>query len=257
MGVTSKLLSLYRVDQKIRGLRSRLDQAESYLRQQDTLLSNLKEKLEAEQSQIRQLEATEHNDENEVNSMELHVEELRERMNNAQTSKEHSALLTEINTFKANKDEIESRAIETLNKLEELRAISAETTAQFEERTKVRAVALAERDARESEIKDKLAELEKDRESVEADVPASALTVYTNRLVFDIEDVMAPCEEQNRRNMEYSCGACFQHMPVEQVNILLNRGDLTTCPACDAILYMEETLRESITEAAQKKRAAR
>jgi hypothetical protein len=257
MGVTSKLLSLYRVDQKIRGLRSRLDQAESYLRQQDTLLSILTEKQDAENSQIRQLEATEHNDENEIKSIEQHVEELRERMNNAQTSKEHSALLTEINTFKVNKDEIEGRAIETLNKLDELRTAAAETTAQAEERKKVRAVAFTERDEREAEIKDQLAELENDRKSVEADVPASALAVYTDRLVFDIEDVMAPCEEQNRRNMEYSCGACFQHMPVEQVNILLNRGDLTTCPACDAILYMEDALRESITEAAIKKRAAR
>lgn len=68
---------------------------------------------------------------------------------------------------------------------------------------------------------------------------------------------MAKCEEQSRRNMEYSCGACFQHLPVEQVNILLNRGDLTTCPACDAILYMDDELRESISEAAAKKRASR
>ncbi len=257
MGVTSKLLSLYRVDQKIRGLRSSLDQAESYLRQQDTLLAGLAEQQDAEQSQIRQLEATEHNDETEVQSIELRVEELRDRMINAQTSKEHSALLTEINTLKANKDEIENRAIETLNKLDELRAIHTETLSQIDERKKVRAVAKTKRDDREAEIKDKLAELEADRVTAEADVPPAALAIYNDRLIFDIEEVMAPCEEQNRRNMEYSCGACYQHMPVEQVNILLNRGDITTCPACDAILYMEDALRESIFEAAQKKRAAR
>jgi len=98
MGVTESLLKLYRIDQQIDGLKSRLRGAEAYLKQQDAKLTNIAAKVEDLKSQIRQLEATAHNNETELNGFEERIEKLRDRMNNASTSKEHSAMLVEINT---------------------------------------------------------------------------------------------------------------------------------------------------------------
>lgn len=64
---------------------------------------------------------------------------------------------------------------------------------------------------------------------------------------------MAQVEEQDRRNLDYTCGSCYTHLPVEMVSILLRRGDLTKCPSCDALLYMEQALREDIASSQQKK----
>ena len=47
MGVTSKLLALYRVDQQLHGLKSRLRGAEAYLKNQDTLLKGIGERRES------------------------------------------------------------------------------------------------------------------------------------------------------------------------------------------------------------------
>ena len=255
MTVTAKLLSLYRVDQQLNGLQSRLRAAERYLAAQEKQLSDLKDQARSLQSQIRQLEAAEHNDEVEAKGMDERIATLRERMNNAKTSKEHSAFLTEINTLKADKGLIEERAIETLNKLDELRVRLAELTAQVLEREKVREIARTDRDRKETEIRGSLEELKGLRQEAIRDVPGGALAIYEERLAkHDPEEVMASVDEQDRRNMEYTCGNCYTHLPIEPVNRLLKRSDeLIACPACQVILYIEEDLRDSISSSHLKK----
>ncbi len=257
MGETSKLLALYRIDQQLNGLKGRLRAAEAYLRKQDELLGELDARKRALESQKKQLEASVHNNEVEASSYDERIETLRERMNTAATSREHSALLTEMNTIKADKGLLEEKALESLQALDEIKEQFEAIAKDHEERVGVRGVAKADRDEREAEIKDRVAELETERAKREAEVPPGALAVYQELRDLGVDDVMAPIEEQDRRNKEYSCGACFTHLPVEQLSTLLNRGDLVRCSSCDVILYIEDELRDSITTAAEKKRKRR
>lgn len=253
MTVTAKLLRLYLVDKQLRGLTSRLHAAEKYLGEQDRLLKELEAKLGSLTSQLRLLEATNKNDEVEAASIDARVEMLRERMNNAKTSKEHAALLTEMGTAKDAKKVIEDRELESMGKVETLRKEVAELEAKRGERKTLHADAVKDRDARGAEIKDRVAELQKEREIAKEDVPSSALMVYEARVSMGHEDVMAPVEEQDRRNLEYTCGACYTHLPIEQVSILLKRGDLTKCTTCQAILYMAQELKADIDAGNEKK----
>ena len=258
MGVTTLLLKLYRVDQRLDGLKSRLRSAENYLRGQDRKLADIGDKLTSLQAQIRQLEATAHNDENETKGIDERVAMLRERMNNAQTSKEHSALLVEINTLKADKSLIEDRAIGTLGTLDTLREQLKELEEEKTAVEKVRTVAQTDRDAREAEIKDQLDALESERKEVVVDVPASALSIYNDRMERnDIDDVMSAVVEVDRRNMEYTCEVSNTMLPIELVNRLLSRSELVQCPTSGAILYMPDDLRESMEAAAEKRRKKR
>lgn len=253
MSATASLLALYRVDQQIRGLSARLWQAEAYLTEQQRQIADIEQRRESLSAQVRQLGATAHNDENESKGLETRIAALRERMNGAQTSKEHSAILTEINTLKADKGLMEERALESMGKLDIVKAQLAEIETEYAERDKVRTVAAAERDRRASEIKDRLEELNREREVAVNNVTAPVLNEYTRMINQGLEEVMAPIEEQSRRGMEYTCGSCYTHLPIEQVSILLKRGDLTKCPACKVILYMEEELQQQITTAQEKK----
>lgn len=253
MSATASLLALYRVDQQIRGLSARLRQAEAYLAEQERQIADIQQRRESLSAQVRQLGATAHNDETESKGLESRIAGLRERMNGAQTSKEHSAILTEINTLKADKGLIEERALESMGKLDTVKTQLAEIEAQFVEREKVRNVAATERDRREAEIKDRLAELSKQREAAVNNITAPVLAEYTRMVNQGLDEVMAPIEEQSRRGMEYTCGSCYTHLPIEQVSILLKRGDLTKCPACKVILYMEEELQQQITTTQEKK----
>lgn len=257
MGVTAKLLKLHRVDQQLTGLKSRLRASEALLTAQQRKLDEAEQLQGSIASQLKQLEATAHNDETESKGIDERIAVLRERMNTAKTSKEHSAMLVEINTLKADKSLLDDRALGALSKIDELRAKHAEVKATLDELLKIRDHAKTQRDERAGEIKARVAELETERTEVAKDVPSSAMAIYSDRLERNDEDVMAEVEEIDRRNMEYTCTACFTHLPVELVNSLLNRGDLVTCPSCRAILYINEELRDSIQSAAEKKRKKR
>lgn len=257
MGDTAKLLRLYRIDQQLDGLKSRLTSAERYLAGQKSKLKTAQETLEALRSQGRQLEATAHNDETEIEGLDERINTLRDRMTNATTSKEHSALLVEISTLKSDRSSLEERALASMSSLEEVRERVVAGEEQITEINKILEVAQRDRDEREAEIKDRVAELESERSSAVADVPAYALEMYKERLTFGIDEVMSPVVEQDRRNMEYTCEVSNTVLPIELVNKLLSRGEVVTCPVSDAILYMPDDLRESLETAAEKKRKRR
>lgn len=257
MGVTDQLLKLYRIDQQIDGLKTRLRGAQAYLSAQEGKLGSLDEKLEDLRGQIRQLEATVHNNDTEIKGFDERIEKLRERMNNAATSKEHSAMLVEINTVKADRAALEEAGLGTLTTLEEMRGQLETLDAERDELSKVRSHAEGDRDARNDEIKDKLTELEGKREEAVKDIPASAVEAYEDRMVFGIDNVMSPVIEQSRRNHEYTSDTANTLLPIELVNKLIVTDELVFCPGSDAILYLPDDLRESLEKAADKKRKAR
>ena len=254
MSVTEKLLKLFRVEQQVRGLRTRLDAAERYLTEQDKQLAAIAARLSSLTTQCRQLEAVAANDESEGEMIEARIAKLREQMNSAKTNKEYSAFLSEINTLKSSKSAVDERAIGSLQKLDELRKQIAEIEAKRVERDKVRAVAKAERDQRHAEIRDRLDELQRERDAAAKEVPASALALFENRCLRSdsIEDVMAALEVHDRRRMEMLCGCCQVLLPMEKVNSLLGRGDLATCTSCGCILYIEASTREAVTPTTRK-----
>jgi len=255
MTVTAKLLRLFRVEQQIRGLRTRLDAAERYLLEQDKQLAAIDAKMKLLQGQCRQLEAAAANEEGEANRVEARIAKLREQMNAAKTNKEYSTFLSEINTLKADKGEIDERALGSLTKLEAMRAQIAEIEGKRTERMKVREVAQADRDERESEIKDRLNELQRERDAAAKDVPSSVLSTFEERMerADDIGDVMAPLEVHDRKRMEFLCGSCQVLLPMEKINSLLGRGDMATCTSCGCILFVEESVSDAVTPGNNKK----
>lgn len=252
MSVTGKLVRLHRVEVQIRGLTERLRSAERYLAQQDTLLASLNTQRDGVRAQLRQVEATYHNDETEANGIEDRIKKLRDQMNAATSNKQYSAFLSEINTLKADKSEIDTRALGSLTKLDDLRAKMAAIDAQIAERDQVRKVALTDRDAQAAGVKDRLEELRKERETVAADVPAGALSFYEARIRVAPDDIMAPLEEHDRRNREYACGSCQMLLPLEKLNALITRGEMTACTACGAILFLEENVREGVVNTGRR-----
>jgi predicted nucleic acid-binding Zn-ribbon protein len=245
MSVTAKLLRVHRVDQQLRGLKSRVDGAQKFLDEQEKLLAGLQTKLDALQAQARQLKAVAHNDETELATIDARVGKLRDQMNSAKSNKEYSAFQVEIGTLKADREKIETRALESMSKLDEVTKGLATVETERTERKKIRDVAKSERDARQAEIKERLKELEAERAEAAKDVPAEALRALEAAVRRHEDDAMAAIEEHSRRNMDYSCGACQVMLPVELVSSLLSRGGVTLCSNCGAILYIEQELRES------------
>lgn len=247
MGVTDALVRVYRVDKQLRDLRSRLHAAERFLKDQDSELGQLDARRASLEAQLRQTEAASLERESEAARLQARVDQLREQMNSAKTNKEYKAFLTEVNTFKADKERVDEEGLELLTKVDELKAAVAELDARRAERSKVRGVAASDRDQRADEIKGRVRELEVEREKLAGEVPPDVLGQY-EALVRQLEDeAMAPIEELDRKRHEYSCGACMMSIPVETVSELLTGGDkISRCVSCGCILYIEPELADSV-----------
>ncbi len=244
MSITDKLLKLYRVDEQLRSLRSRLDGAERYYNAQKRKLKELEAGKTKTHDDMMHASATGANFETEAKTIEERMETLRERMTSSKTNKEYTAFITELNTIKIDKDEAESKAIELMTEAEELQGKMGELDEQIAERVKVCEMAVKEYDERKAAIADRLAELEGEREEAKADVPEYALAAYAVQLDWNDGEAMAPVHENDRRNMEYACGACNMTIPIERLSTLLGRGEMTSCPSCQRLLYVDAELRE-------------
>ncbi|MFG0307019.1 MAG: zinc ribbon domain-containing protein [Phycisphaerales bacterium JB040] len=252
MSVTNQLYGLFLTDKKIRGLRSRLDQAERFLKAQQAQLKAIETTREAARSQQRQLQATIKNNEVEMASLDEHIEQLRDRMNTAGTNKEYKATLSEVNTFKEKKATLEESVIALMEQVEALSAKAEQLDTQHAEKVKICEIAEQDRAKREAEIAGTLEELKSKRAQQAKQVPADALGVYEQLLDERGEDAMAPLEIADAKRHEYVCGSSMMSVPVE-VAISLLSGKLTLSPNDGCILYLEPEVEERLLASTGKK----
>ncbi len=244
MSITDKLLSLYRIDQQIQGLTSRVNSARRYYETLQRQLAELESRRDAAQTQARQLAAAAGNLETDVKAYELRIEELRKRMNEAQSAKEYKAVLTELNTVKADRERLETEAIESLGQVDQMTIQVAELESEIEQRHKVRDVASQQLETEQREIASRLAELKERRVVAAGTVPAEAIAEFEMLARRNDGEAMSEIIEEDRRRYEYCCGACNMTVPVELVSVLLSRSAIANCPSCRRILYLSEELRE-------------
>ncbi len=251
MSVTKQLLAVFRVDKEIRGLSSRLNAAERFLGEQTRQLADISTQVSSLQAQLRQLQASANNAEGESKRIEAHINELREKMNNAQTNKEYKALLSEVNNLKEQRSSFDDEALGHMEKIEQIKAKLGTLESSRVEREKVRTVAESDRQGRADEIAAKLAELRARREEMAAAVPKDALTLYEELLAQRGEDAMAPLEIVDRKRHEFVCGSSMMSVPVE-VAAQLMQGRLTISPNDGCILYLTEQTEEILSETFRK-----
>lgn len=260
MSVTEKLLRVFRVDQQLQGLQSRLRAAEKFLDEQTRQLQQIETKRDALAGEVRLAQAEVANHEGEMARLDARIEQLREKMNSASTNKEYKALLTEVNTLKADRSTAETSALEVMTKADELKKQAADLETQHTERDKLRKVAAEDRHKRADEIKDRLNELKKERDSLWSDVPADAQRTYSDLMRRLGDEAMAPAEELDRKRHEFTCGSCQMTVPVETLSALIRgsaaNSPLTLCVNCGCILYLETAAAESFHKAAARKNKA-
>jgi hypothetical protein len=246
MTIIDKLMTLYQVDKQLRGLTNRIESSKQYLRAQQAKLDDLETKRRALDDQRRRLRAEVANHEAEIKGYDEKINHLREQMNQAKTNKEYTAFLTEVNTFKADRGKIEEQTLEQMGKIDALETQIAELDVAIAERRKMSEAAEADVKQREQDASERLEELKREREQKAAEVPSDALAEYGRVAKLVEDDPMAPVVEENRRRMEYSCGACYMAVTAETFNALMVGQRLVTCSNCGVILYIEPELAESI-----------
>jgi predicted nucleic acid-binding Zn-ribbon protein len=252
MDVTSQLLKLFNVEKQIRGLKGRLNAAERFLAEQDKQVAVIDAKKAAVDATIKQITVSQRAAEAEAARLSTRMASLKTQMETTTKSKDYTALLTEHNTIKIDKDKFETQALEAMTKVEDLKKEIAAFDAQRDERLKVRGVAVSDRDAKAAEISGRLAELSKERDTARTAIAAEPLSIFEKLLAIRGEEAMAPIEELDRRHYEFTCGSCQRTLTMDAVNALLSTGKLTRCTNCGCVLYVEKELALSMAATGKK-----
>ena len=244
MTLTEDLLTLFRLDRQVRGLRSRLASAERYLQAQDRQIDELGAQQEELAHRRQQVQATVANLEVEGAGSDERMEKLRDELNNASTNKQYTAVLTELNTVKLSRSELDDRLLEEMEQIDRIAEQIAQFKGQVTERRKVREVAEAQLQERQGDVGQRLAELQTEHDAAAAGIPGNELSAFNHLADIHDGEAMAPIQEIDRRHREYACGACNMHMPFEAVSLLLGATEsLVMCSACGRILYMQDEIR--------------
>ena len=247
MPLQDQLYSYFELDQRVRAMRSRLDAATRRRDAQQRKLDQLRQAAMELDQQLKAAKAHVGSLESEADAIESRINAQRDKMNNATSNKEYSALLVEVNTLKADKSKLDDAQLESMGKADTLAAEAEELNAKVDAQTKLVANATKEVDEAQSEVGDKLKELEAARDTAGEPLSEEIRKTF-DRLSHTYDgEAMAEINEQDRRRMEYTCGGCYTLLPVESVNALITKPDqLTTCGTCNRILYVGSELRESL-----------
>ena len=247
MSVQDQLTQLYRFDQQIRGLRSRVDSATRRLAAQRAKLDQYQRQASELHDQLLQAKATAANLASDAQATQDRVEKVRQTMATVRSNKEYSALLVEVNTLKIEQEKIQDKELEQMVRVEEIEGRHKEVQDKASEQGRLVDLAQNEVKEGEAEIADQLEELEKQRDAAADPIDAETLSTY-RKLIDDYEgEALAEVEEQDRRRMEYTCGACFMSLPIQVVNAALTTRDKpVVCPSCQRILTVNRELKEAL-----------
>jgi predicted nucleic acid-binding Zn-ribbon protein len=167
------------------------------------------------------------------------VNKLRVALNAAKTNKEYAALLTEINTHKADNARIEEQELKLLSDIDELKArreAVATTVAEEEKRLEELKSSSAEEIAR---LEKMVEELTVKRREAAPRVPPDVLAVFERVAEKYDGEALAEIEINGRKPpYTYTCGGCYMSLNAEHANALRTKDAVRQCDNCQRILCL-------------------
>lgn len=171
---------------------------------------------------------------------EAYVEKLRTALNAAKTNKEYAAILTQINTHKADNAKFEEQALSELGEVDSVKAQVEAIAKQVEQEEKKLEEIKANSAEEIQKLDTMLADLQAKRDQAAKDLPASTLKLF-DRLSQQYDgEALAKVEVSGRRPpFTYTCGGCYMNLNAEHANALQTRDEVRQCDNCQRILCID------------------
>jgi predicted nucleic acid-binding Zn-ribbon protein len=163
----------------------------------------------------------------------------RQALNKAKTNREYAAILTAMNTEKADNTRAEGGILQLM---EEVQNLKNETAAVRSAREKLlEEFARAEEVLRAYDEQSRLLleDLQANRDACAERLPPATLVTFTRVAEHLDGEAMARIVKLRPKRDEYACSGCHMNVALEVVNALQTRDDLQLCKVCGRILYLE------------------
>jgi hypothetical protein len=236
--VLNGLTRLQSVENRLRAAKNKLARCRRNVIIQENQVRTLTSSLEAKKEEIQLTKVQSDRLELELKSRDESIARLRASLNLAKTNKEYAAVLTQLNTTKADNSKIESQVLDLMKDIEADETESKKIGEQIEEQKKV--LEQTRTDSEQASVKHQaeIDDIQKEWDKVAKDVPPEALKIF-NRVAETYDgEALTVVEEQEGRDVAYSCGGCFMSITPETVNLLMTKDDIIRCPNCTRILVL-------------------
>lgn len=242
--VLNGLLKLQSVENRLRAEKGKLTRCRRNVVIQENLIRSLQNALEAKKEEMQLTKVQFNRLELELKSRDETVARLRASLNTAKTNKEYAAVLTQLNTTKADSSKIEAQTLELMKDIEADEIECKDIQRQIEEQKETLEQTRKESEALSGKYEAEIEKIQAEWNEAAHGVPRDALEKF-NRVAetYDGQAVVV-IEQQEGRSGAYSCGGCFMGITTECVNLLMTKDDIIRCPNCTRILVLSES-RES------------
>ena len=228
--VSSRLLELQTIDQRIRETRERVESFDATLAAVDEPVRRLTDEVEVTSNRVRELHLEERRLRLAAEGKRQRVQRLEERLNMVRTIREEAAVQAELGLVRRALDQEELDVVSLLDQI-----------GRFEDRLEIQREGLEEAQSavgpQKSEIlaeqegaRAQLASLETERELCTTGLDQRYLMVYDNLARGGRRDAVAPMTPDG------ACGSCFSLIPLQVQNEIRTSAPLVRCEACGVIV---------------------
>jgi predicted nucleic acid-binding Zn-ribbon protein len=235
------MLHLQSVERQLRTVKGRLKLRENAVIAQQRRIDQFRNDWEALHAQSLRRRKESDDLELDLKQKEERVASLRAALNTAKTNKEYAAILTQINTIKADNASLEERVLKIMQDVENLKTQAEEIQSQIDAEEK-RLAEIEQTNAAEIEkLNGMIEKLSAERSEAAKEVPPNERALF-ERITANLDgDAMAPLEVHGKRPPhDYVCGGCFMSLNAEHANALQTKDEVRTCDSCGRILYLKE-----------------
>jgi predicted nucleic acid-binding Zn-ribbon protein len=236
--VLNGLLKLQSVENRLRAEKSKLTRCRRNVVIQENLIRSLQNALEAKKEEVQLSQLQFNRLELELKAKDESISKLRASLNSAKTNKEYAALLTQLNTTKADNSKIEAQSLELLKDIEADEAECQDIQRQINEQKEKLEQTRKESETLATKYQAEIDKIQNEWDQVAQTIPKDSLEKFKRVAETYDGHAVALIEEQPGKKGTYSCGGCFMGITAESVNLLMTKDDIIRCPNCTRILVL-------------------
>ncbi|MCP4607308.1 MAG: hypothetical protein GY845_01155 [Planctomycetes bacterium] len=240
--VLNGLIKLQSVENRLRIEKAKLTRCRRNVVIHENQIRSLQNALEAKKEEVLLSKVQFDRLELELKTRDESIAKLRASLNSAKTNKEYSAVLTQLNTTKADNSKIETQSLELLKSIETDESECNEIQGQIDEQKKHLEERRTEAEVLAGKCQVEIDKIQAEWDEVAKDIPDKPLEIFKRVTETYDGQAVALIEQQGGKKGAYSCDGCFMGLTAECVNLLMTKDDIIRCPNCTRILVLGDSL---------------
>lgn len=240
--VLDGLVKLQSVENRLRAEKAKLSRCRRNVVIQENLIRSLQNALEAKHEEIQLTRVQFDRLELELKSRDDSISKLRAALNISKTNKEYAAVLSQLNTTKADNTKIESQSLELLKDMEDDEAECKDIQGQVDEQKETLEQTRKESESLAVKYQGEIDKIQAEWDQGAEEIPGDVLDTFKRVAETYDGQAVSVIDQPESGKGAYSCGGCFMAITAESVSLLMTKDDIIRCPNCTRILVLGNTL---------------